>query len=525
MAVDEINARTAQLEEALRRDRELLDRIFETVPLMMTIYDPTTRVLRVNRAFERLIGWSSAELSAVSLMEQVYPDPEYREQAREYMQACRPEWRDFRVTTRDGRMIESSWTNIRLSDDTQLGIGVDVTERQRAEAALRASEEALLGSHRLKDEFLAVLAHELRNPLSPMRNAMELLRRDGVSRAVSDRALAILDRQLGVMVRLVDDLLDISRINTGKVDLRRTEVDLDAVIKKAVESSEPMLKEKELSIVFESSSEPPAIVYGDPVRLEQVFANLLHNAAKFTPARGAVFLSVERSWGHVIVRVRDTGIGIASHVLPRVFELFVQGDRGVDRVHGGLGVGLSLVKRLVDLHGGRVEAFSGGVGHGSEFVIRLPLHAWATGDRATPVEGELGPRARGPESAAPATKSVLVVDDNVDAASSLAELLAASGYDVLVAYDGPSAIEQGKKQMVDAIVMDLGMPGMSGYSAARLMRADPSFAGVQLIALTGWDQEDARRSSAQSGFDHHLVKPVDLPVLERLLARARQRRA
>jgi PAS domain S-box-containing protein len=495
--------RDAQLEEAFRREHELLERIFETVPIMMTIYEPNTNVLRVNRAFERLIGWSSDELAAVPLMEKCYPDPQYREQAREFMQACLPEWRNFRVTTRAGGEVESSWTNVRLSDDRQLGLGIDVTERERAD--------------RLKDEFLATLAHELRNPLSPMRNAVEILRSDRGPRALASEALSILDRQLSFMVRLVDDLLDVSRIRTGKIDLRRSRVDLGPIVQNAIESSRPHFQSKGHKLVLEQTPGLPLFVDGDSTRLEQVVANLLHNAAKFTPTAGVVSLSVGSQGAEAVVRVRDSGVGIPSDILPRVFDMFVQADRSVDRAHAGLGIGLSLVKRLVEMHGGSVQAFSAGVGQGSELVVRLPLLTRQPDEPAISPEHSAVQQGLA-QATAPRPRTVLVVDDNVDAATTLAQLLSSWGHDVLVAYDGQSAIEIGRTQRLDAIVMDLGMPGISGYSAARQIRADPRLGGVVLVALSGWSQQEARQQSAEAGFDHHLVKPADLTILRNILA-------
>ena len=514
--------RVRQLEEAFEREHERLERIFDTVPLMMTIYEPDTKVLRVNRAFERLIGWSSDEVKSVSLMEECYPDPEYREQAREYMQACRPEWRDFRVRTRDGGEIESSWTNVRLSDDTQLGIGIDVTADKQAAAALRKGEDALRHADRLKDEFLATLAHELRNPLSPMRSAVEILRSDGTSSAIADNALSVLERQLGLMVRLVDDLMDISRITRGKIDLQRSLLDLDTVLRKAIESSQPHFEASQHQLIYRPSSGPPLFVDGDPTRLEQVFANLLNNAAKFTPLGGVIILDLERRAGEAAVRVRDTGIGIAPDILPRIFDTFVQADRSVERSRGGLGIGLSLVKRLVDLHGGSVEAFSAGPGHGSEFVVRLPLAPCAPDQARSPEDSAAQVGRTDTENRQ--RRRVLVVDDNVDAARLLAHLLSVSGYDVSIAHDGESGIALAKSRELYAIVMDLGMPGMSGYTAARLIRADPGLRGVLLIALTGWNQQEARTESGRAGFDHHLVKPVEVAVLREILRRPTLRR-
>jgi two-component system CheB/CheR fusion protein len=512
-----------KLDDDLGSLQELLQRIFDTVPFMITIYDPNTNVLRVNRAFERLIGWSSDELATVSLMEECYPDPEYREQARQYMQACRPEWRDWSVTTRDGSEIQSSWTNLRLSDNTQLGIGVDITERKRTESALRESEERLKHAHRLKDEFLAMLAHELRNPLAPMRSAVEILRDVRAPAAVADEALAILDRQLGVVVRLIDDLLDVSRINTGKIALQRSELDLRAVVQKAVQSSQSIFEARRQRLNFEPGSGEALPLDGDATRLEQVFTNLLHNAAKFTPPLGAIDINIQRQGDQAVVHVRDSGIGIAPDLLPRVFDLFVQADRGFDRLHDGLGIGLNLVKRLVELHGGQVEAISAGLGQGSDFVVRLPLRPAAELAEAIPAVKPAA-LAGGPETRKPNRRTILVVDDNVDAATALALALSQAGDEVLLAHDARSGLERAKTREFDVIVMDLGMPGMSGYQMAETIRSDPQLNHVLLVALTGWSDAEARSKSARVGFDHHLVKPVALSALRELLDRPNRRR-
>jgi len=505
--------RDRRMAEALPRERELLQRIFDTVPLMMTIYEPDTQVLRVNRAFEQLIGWTSEELASISLMEQCYPDPGYREDAAAFMQACLPEWRDFRVRTRSGGEVESSWTNVRLSDRTQLGIGIDITERKRAERALRASEEALRHAGRLKDEFLATLAHELRNPLSPMRSAVDLLRMaDGASQG--SKALAVLDRQIGVMVRLVDDLLDVSRITSGKIDLRKERLDLTAIARSALEANRTFFREKGVELTIAAPVEPVP-VDGDSVRLEQVLSNLLNNAAKFTPPGGKVLLAVEHQGDEAVVRVRDSGIGIAPDILPDIFGMFVQGDLEAARYHGGLGIGLSLVKRLAELHGGSAAASSAGLGQGSEFVVRLPLVAGAVPKAFSPVDAhQAALKAPGIEVD---RQEILVVDDNADAADTLAQLLAAYGHRVLTAGSATAGIELAKAHGVRAIVMDLGMPGVSGYEAARMIRADPQLRDILLIALSGWGQDQARRDSRDAGFDHHLVKPADLGALEKVL--------
>jgi signal transduction histidine kinase len=291
------------------------------------------------------------------------------------MQACLPEWREFRVRTRYGGEIESSWTNVRLSDNSQLGIGMDITARNQAERALRASEEALRDSHRLKDEFLATLAHELRNPLAPISNALELIRMGPALEGTAKNALPVLERQLGVMVRLVDDLVDLSRISSGKIELRKERLDIAAVVQTAADNARSFLRSRNHQLTVITSSEAPLLVEGDPIRLHQVFSNLLNNAGKFTPPGGKVWVEVGREKNDAVVRVRDSGVGVSAPMLSQIFEMFVQGAApGLEGKERGLGIGLSLVRRLLDLHGGTVSASSPGPDRGSEFVVRLPLN-------------------------------------------------------------------------------------------------------------------------------------------------------
>ena len=384
--------------------------------------------------------------------------------------------------------------------------------RTHLEAELRDRAEQLAEADRRKDEFLATLAHELRNPLAPIRNALHILRSARGSGNPADQRLHdMMDRQIGHMVRLVDDLLEISRITRGKIELRPETVDVQAVIRSAVDTSRPLLDAAghDLEIAL---PETLLIVHADPVRLSQVVANLLNNSAKYTPGGGKISLAVVEDEGDVVISVRDTGVGIPAEMLPRVFELFTQVDRTRKHSQGGLGIGLALVKSLVEMHRGRVEARSEGLGHGSEFIVRLPLLTAASG---SPGDTALAAGSRGENLP---RRRVLIVDDNRDAAESLALLLQLSGYDVRTAHDGLSALQTLDDYTPAVVLLDIGMPGMDGYEVARRVREKPGLQDILLVALTGWGQEEDRRRSNQAGFDRHLVKPVDPEVLHGLLA-------
>jgi PAS domain S-box-containing protein len=379
----------------------------------------------------------------------------------------------------------------------------DLIERKRAEQALREADKR-------KDEFLATLAHELRNPLAPIRNAVQILTAKGPPLPELQWARGVIDRQVQLMARLLEDLLDVSRISRNKLDLRTGPVELATVVEAAVETSRPVIDAggHELSVAL-----PPAAIHleADSVRLAQVFANLLNNAAKYTPEGGRIRVTAERQEGDVIVSVKDSGIGIAAEMLPRIFEIFSQAKPALVRSQGGLGIGLSLVKGLVELHGGSIEAKSGGLGRGSEFVVRLPAaRDTPIREPARPDEGD-GPR--------PAPKRrVLIVDDNRDSADSLTMLLQIMGHEVGTAYDGEQAVEAAGALRPEVVLLDIGMPKLNGYDACRRIREQPWGQGMFLIALTGWGQQEDRRRTEEAGFNHHMVKPVDPSVLIELLA-------
>jgi PAS domain S-box-containing protein len=398
----------------------------------------------------------------------------------------------------------------RRYDDADRRLAEDLAHRAAVAVESARLYHAVREADRRKDEFLALLGHELRNPLAPIRNALHLLGLPGADAALADRARQMMDRQVGHLVRLVDDLLDVSRILRGKVELRPERLEVATVAAHAVETSQPVVEAAGVRLAVALPPEP-LWVNGDLVRLAQVVSNLLNNAAKFTERGGRVRLSAAREGGEAVVRVRDTGVGIAPELLPRLFDLFFQAERRTKDGQGGLGIGLALVRGLVGLHGGRVEAHSGGPGRGSEFVVRLPLLATDPG----PAERCGGPtREVGPM---PAPRRILVVDDNVDAADSLAMRLRLHGQEVEVAYDAASALARAGAAPPAVAFLDLGMPKVDGFELAQSFRADPALKAAVLVAVTGWGQQEDRERTRAAGFDHHLVKPVDAQAVLDLL--------
>jgi len=387
-------------------------------------------------------------------------------------------------------------------------VSQDVTERRRLAENLSQLAADLARADRRKDEFLATLAHELRNPLAPLCNMLEVMKRAGDDRDVLRRARDTIERQLGQLVRLVDDLLDLNRITHDRLELRRGRVELSSVIQQAVETARPLADgaHHELTVRL---PEEPIFLNADPARLAQVFGNLLNNSCKYTPPGGTIRVTAERRGAEVVVGVQDTGSGIPPDRLDSIFEMFTQVDRELERSQGGLGIGLTLVKRLVEMHGGSVEARSAGEGRGSEFVVRLPVLVGA------------------PEAVSPApsaseetlqSRRILIVDDNEDAAESLAMLLSITGNETHMAHDGVAAIAAVEHHRPDVVLLDIGLPGLNGYEVCRRLRREPWGKHVVVIALTGWGQEEDRRKSQEAGFDGHLVKPVDYNALLELLA-------
>ena len=388
---------------------------------------------------------------------------------------------------------------------SNLSLARAIAEREALMRSLRESKERLEEIDRRKDEFLGMLSHELRNPLAPIRNAVYILERAEPGGEQARRARSVIERQSAQLTRLVDDLLDVTRIARGKVELRRGRVDLAQLVRRAGEDHAGLMRELGLALEVEVPPEP-MWTDGDAVRLAQIVGNLLHNSAKFTPRGGRVTLALEEVRAGAEIHVRDDGAGMEPDLLLHVFEPFVQAERSLARTSGGLGLGLALVKGLTEMHGGSVRAASAGPGQGSELVVRLPLLPATPARVPSPVSSRAGRSRR-----------VLVVDDSRDAAESLAELVEMFGHTVEVAHDGPSALAKARANPPDVILCDIGLPGMSGYDVARALRATAGDS-VQLVAVSGYAQPEDLKRAAEAGFDQHVAKPPDPDALERLLA-------
>ena len=382
---------------------------------------------------------------------------------------------------------------------------VDISDRKRAEDALKEAD-------RSKNEFLATLAHELRNPLAPIRAAVKILQLKAKPTPESKSALEVIERQTRQMTRLIDDLLDIARITSNKLELRKERIELGEVLKASVETSRPLIEQRGHELLVEAPSRP-AYLDGDLVRLAQVVSNLLNNAAKYTERGGCIWLTATRRGSDAIIKVRDTGIGIPAEMLPRIFEMFTQADRSTNGSPGGLGIGLTLVKRLVEMHGGKITVHSAGPGKGSEFTVRLPVTSSRLPNKEAPGKSRQAPRI-----GRSAPVRILVVDDNHDSADSLGLLLSLLGNEVRVVHDGLTAVDVASEFQPRVVLLDIGLPALNGYEAAQRIRQQPGGNQAVLIAVTGWGQEVDRNRSKEAGFDHHLVKPVDPDALTRLLA-------
>ena len=406
----------------------------------------------------------------------------------------------------------------------------DITERSRLERKTLEQAQALADLDLRKDEFLAMLSHELRNPLGALSNAAQLLRLQKNEEPLQQQARHVIERQLGQLKHLVDDLLEVARFTSGSVRLRQETVNISGIVERALETAQPLIAKRRHQLTVSLPPEP-IFLQADAARLEQVLVNLLTNAAKYTDEGGHIWLSAEvpkaaeaaangaAAVPMVVIRVRDTGIGIAPELLPRIFDLFTQADRALDRSQGGLGIGLCLVQRLVELHGGSVEAHSV-LGQGSEFVVRLPL-------MLTALPASLALPSPALETAQPTTKGcrVLVVDDNVDAAQSLGTLLGLTGHEVQIAHDGPSGLKAALAMQPDVVLLDIGLPGFDGYEVAQRIRQQTTCKNIVLVALTGYGLDADRQRSQEAGFDHHLVKPARFAEIEKILAHVGERLA
>jgi len=498
-------------EKALRHSVQIYRAIGDSIDYGVWVCDPEGRNVYASQSFLRLVGLTQEQCAGYGWATALHPDEAERTLAqwRECVHSGREWYVELRFRGDDGRDHPVLARGVPVRNErgeitAWAGIHLDISRQKQVEEELREID-------RKKDEFLATLAHELRNPLAPIRNSLVVLR---AGRGAGDTARIheMIERQVGHLIRLVDDLLEVSRITSGKVELRRERVELGEIVRAALESSMPAIDAAGHRLDLALASEP-LVLEADAVRLTQVLANLLNNAAKYTEEGGAILLSTRREGSRAVISVRDNGLGIQPAMLPRVFDLFAQVGHTLGRAQGGLGIGLALVKRLVEMHGGRVEARSDGWNTGSEFLVTLPLASPAPETTA----GAL-PSARAPASLAP-RRRFLVVDDNRDAADSLALLLEVYGADVQVAYDGISALATLRSSpRPDVVLLDLGMPDMDGFEVASRIRKQPELVGIVLVALTGWGQPEDRRATRAAGFDLHLVKPVSPPELRDLIA-------
>jgi PAS domain S-box-containing protein len=511
--VQDSEARLRASEERFRRAAHATGAVVYEVDLVGTARASA-------HGLERLLGADGREreLSSAWWHTRIHPDdlPRHVAQLQECLgDPARAGYRvAYRVRHTDGtwRDVEDAGEVVRGADGRPVrlvGAILDVTERKRVQDDMVRLQAELVEADRKKDEFLSVLAHELRNPLAPIRNSLELMKLAHTDATAVAQARVVMERQLGQMVRLIDDLMDLTRISRGKIGLQRRRMLLADALRNAVETSHPQLEHAGHQFTCVVPPEP-IFVDGDEVRLSQVFANLLNNAAKYTARGGRVDVRVERQDQHVVVTVADNGVGIPAEMLPRVFDMFTQVDRSLERAQGGLGIGLNIVQRLVEMHGGTVSAHSAGHGHGSRFVVRLPV-AGAEVAAVAVAAHEVGARPA-------ARRKILVVDDNRDSATSLAAMLAMMGNETRSACDGIEAIEVAASFVPDVILLDIGMPRLNGYEACRRLRMRAELQHVVIVACTGWGQEDDKKTAAAAGFNFHLTKPVDPAALEKLLA-------
>jgi PAS domain S-box-containing protein len=511
--LDEVQSRARSLEQsntALRNSEKLYRAIGESIDYGVWVCDAQGRNVYASDSFLRLIGLTQQQCADFGWANRLHPDDwKASMQAwKECVRSGRNWYREFRFLGVDGAYHPVLAQGVAIRGDNGevsgwAGINLDIRR-------LKQTEEALREADRRKDEFLATLAHELRNPLAPIGHAVRILEVADSDERQREWAREIIARQSRRMALLLDDLLDVSRITSGRLHLRKDRVALDTLVATAIETVRPLIEAKGHELRVELPSQPLELEV-DPLRLSQALSNLLTNAAKYTDAGGRISLTVAVDPDELSVAVKDTGIGLSAAAIPRVFEMFSQVESAIDRAEGGLGIGLALVKGLVGLHGGRVEALSAGLGQGSEFSIRLPASVICARSTA--------PAAAECETLAPAARSVtiMVVDDNVDAAQSLALILELSGYRVCLAHSGRQALSVGTREQPQVAILDIGMPDMSGYEAARRIRREAWGQRIVLFAVTGWGQQDDKNLAAAAGFDRHFTKPVDFSQLEATL--------
>jgi PAS domain S-box-containing protein len=513
--------------EAAEAERRRYQDLFDFAPDAYLVTDAEGTIREANQAAARLFNVPTDFLLGKPLIVFVAEAQrsEFRAQLGDVVRRGSRQGWDLLLCPRAGQPFDAAATVAVTRGDGRRSLGLrwslrDITPRKRAEQELRtlnaeleqrvqARTAELAEADRRKDQFLATLAHELRNPLAPVRNALELLELPGADAETRAWARQMLRRQVGHMTRLIDDLLDLTRVGRGLIQLHRESVELATLVRRAVENVQPLVDARRHRLTVALPPEPLRL-HADPTRLEQVLSNLLINAAKYTEPGGRIEVSAVAEGDTAVVRVRDTGIGIAADFLPRIFDVFAQGVPSSGQSQGGLGIGLTLVRRLVELHGGTVEAHSEGVGRGSELIVRLPRTAADTESAAMPTNRpaqEPGARLR----------RVLVVEDDPDCAESLKELLRLWGHDVVLAHNGAEALRAAAEHRPEIVLVDLGLPGMDGYEVARRLRAEVGLVQVPLIALTGYVRAGDQQRSEEAGFREHLAKPVDPDYLRRFL--------
>jgi PAS domain S-box-containing protein len=501
--------------EATPVDRQRFELLLDGVKdYAILLLDSEGRVLSWNDGATLLFGYQAAEVIGQPFArffipeerEAGRPEAEIRQAAASGQVTCE-EWQVRRDGTRFwGCVVLTTLRDERGELKGFAKVIRDATDRKQLEMELRRQAEELAESNRRKDEFLAMLSHELRNPLAPVLNTVHVLRQAPDDPSLVQFAGNMVERQVRHMARLIDDLLDVTRLTYGKVRLQKERFDLGALVERAAESVRPLMDERGHQFVM-VPHDRPIWLEADPVRLDQVLVNLLNNAAEFTDPGGHVEMIVAREGAEAVIRVRDDGMGIAPDLLPRVFDLFAQADTTLDRGGGGLGIGLTLAKRVVTLHGGSIQVHSEGPGRGSEFVVRLPAPPESSGHGATPA-GTAAP---------PMSLRMLVVDDNVDMAMSLSILLELHGHRVEMAHDGASALELSQARPFDVVLLDIGLPSMNGYEVARRIRARGGESQPLLVGISGYGFDADRQRAKEAGFDLYLVKPVDPKLLETLL--------
>ncbi len=514
LAIEDVtDARIAQ--RRVRDSEQRYRRLFESARDGILILDAgTMTIVDANPYMSELLGYSHEEFEGKQLWEiGLFQDKAESEAAvRTLREVGYVRYEDLPLESEAGVVREVEFVcNVYEEDGRQVAqCNIrDITERRRLERQIHEQARALADAGRRKDEFLAMLSHELRNPMAPIFNALQLIGQLNGENVLQREARGVIERQVRHLSRLVDDLLEVSRITTGRIRLHIERVDLNGVVRRALERAQPLIDRREQRITV---SLPDRVLWlrADAARLEQIVGNLLNNASKYGQVGGHIGLTIESEGGHAVLRVRDDGIGMAPDLVPHIFDLFTQADKSLDRAEGGLGIGLALVKNLVELHRGAVEAFSAGTGRGSEFVVRLPL---ASGD-----EVPLTPAPAQPPTATAAPLKVLVVDDSEDATRMSAMLLRSWGHEVRVAHDGATALERAAGFYPHVILLDIGLPGMDGYEVARQVRQTPHLEDVRLVAVTGYGQETDRQRSQEAGFDVHLVKPVESADIKAMLA-------